>query len=496
MMRAMARFYITTAIVYTNASPHIGFALELVQADVVARYRRMLGDEVYFLTGTDEHGTKIMRSAQHASMPTQQFVDQIAGKVGELATRLNISNTDFIRTSDQKRHWPAAQKIWRAMSERGDIYKKSYEGYYCIGHEAFIKQSELVDGVCPLHKSKPEIVKEDNWFFRLTKYTDRVRKLLESGDLRIVPESRKEEILNLLNDAEDVSFSRPASQLPWGIPVPDDPTQTMYVWADALTNYISALGYGTDEKNMAFWPADVHLIGKDIIRFHAIFWPAMLLSAGLAVPKSIYVHGFITVDGEKMSKTLGNVIDPFYLLDRYSTEQVRYFMVRELQSTEDGDFSYKALESRYNSDLANGLGNLVQRVATLLESKMGSKAVYAADLELTEPALGQVLGDTEYHRAFEQFRLHDAAANIWAKIGLANAYLNEKQPWKEDGSEQQKTLTSVAAMIMHIAWMLQPFMPETAQKVAGIFGVSSLKRALADGQELAIRKGTALFPRR
>ncbi len=498
----MPKFYITTSIMYTNAPPHIGFALELVQADAVARYRRMLGDDVRFLTGTDEHGTKNMRSALEAGVPTQKFVDRIAGQVGDLATRLDISNTDFIRTSDRVRHWPAAQKIWRAMAEKGDIYKKSYEGYYCVGHESFVKQSELVDGLCPLHKNKPELIKEENWFFRITKYSAKIRELIESDRLRIVPSTRKAEILNLLDNAEDVSFSRPSEQLPWGIPVPDDASQTMYVWADALTNYISALGYGTDGAAMAFWPADVHLIGKDIVRFHAIFWPAMLISAGLEVPKSIYVHGFVTVEGEKMSKSLGNVVDPLGLLNSYSADVVRYFMLRELQSTDDSDFSYKNLENRYNTDLANGLGNLVQRVATLVATKLSGRAVYTADLEVTESVLRQVLDDTDYQNAFEQFRLHDATASVWGKIALANAYLNEREPWKssfaeasENRQEGYKTLIVAVAMIAHIAWLLQPFMPATAQKISVVFGVP-LDSHIADGQQISVTVPEPLFPRK
>jgi len=491
----MARFYITTSIMYTNAPPHIGFALELVQADAVARYHHMLGDEVRFLTGTDEHGTKNMRSALEAGVPPQEFVDRIAGQVGELATRLDISNTDFMRTSDRVRHWPAAQKLWRAMAEKGDIYKKSYEGYYCVGHESFVKQSELVDGLCPTHKTKPELIKEENWFFRATNYTGKIRELIESDRLHIVPATRKAEILNLLNDAEDVSFSRPSEQLPWGILVPDDAGQTMYVWADALTNYISALGYGTDDAAMAFWPADVHLIGKDIVRFHAIFWPAMLMSAGLEVPKSIYVHGFITVNGEKMSKSLGNVIDPFELLDRYQADAIRYFMLRELQSTDDSDFSHKNLENRYNTDLANGLGNLVQRVATLVATKMSGKGVYTADLETTEAALRQISDDTDYQVAFEQFRLHDATSSVWEKIALANAYINEREPWKQEGEAQYKTLIATVAMISHIAWLLQPFMPGTAGKVAAVFGIPLVPH-LADDQHISVTVPEPLFPRR
>lgn len=490
----MARFYITTSIMYTNASPHVGFALEMVQGDAIARYRRMMGDEVYFLTGTDEHGTKIQRAAKDAGVPTQEFVDGIAEKVVQLAERLGISNTDFIRTSDRVRHWPAAQKLWGKLAENGDLYKKSYTGYYCVGHEAFIKTSELADGRCPIHRTEPERIEEENWFFRLTKYRDQVRLLIEAGRLAIVPASRKAEILNLLEDAEDVSFSRPSGQLSWGIPVPGDPTQTMYVWADALTNYISALGYGTDEKNMVFWPAQVHLIGKDIIRFHTMIWPAMLLSAGLEPPKAVYVHGFITVDGEKMSKSLGNVIDPSELLERYDAEVVRYFMLRELQSSDDSDFSNKNLENRYITDLANGLGNLVQRTVTLLGSTPGGTVAYRAHDALAEPALKAVLDDTGYHRAFEQFRLHDAVAHVWEKIGTANAYINEHEPWKQEGERRVRTLMTATAMIGHIAWLLQPFMPHTSDRVAQALGIP-LAGELADGTGISADKGEPLFPR-
>lgn len=490
----MARFYITTAIVYTNALSHIGFALELLQADAIARYRRMMGDDVRFLTGTDEHGTKIMRAAEAAGVPTQVFVDHIAARVGDLAAGLGISNTDFIRTSDKKRHWPAAHKIWKKMAEQGDLYKKSYEGAYCVGHEAFIKSSELVDGLCPLHKSKPELIQEENWFFRLSKYRDQVQNLIVSDQLTIVPAIRKAEILNLLDDAEDISFSRPSDQLSWGIPVPDDASQTMYVWADALTNYISALGYGSTEEGMEFWPAHVHLIGKDILRFHAMIWPAMLLSAGLAIPKNIYVHGFITVDGQKMSKSLGNVIDPIALIEKSGAEVLRYYLLREIPSTDDGDFSWKNLEQRYTSDLSNGLGNLVQRVSALITNRE-SKMQYRANLSAAEASLKEVLDDTKYHAAFSSFRLHDAVTEIWAKIGIANAYINEREPWKEEEDEQYKTLLVSSAMIGHIAWLLQPFMPATAVKVSERFGIP-LTVQFADNQEILVTQGEPLFPRK
>lgn len=490
----MARFYITTAISYTNAGPHIGHALEMIQADAVARYRRLMGDEVHFLTGTDEHGTKIQRTAEKAGIPTQEFVDAIAAQFSQLAERLVVSNTDFIRTSDRTRHWPAAQKIWQKMAENGDIYKKSYTGFYCVGHESFIKESELTDGVCPLHKTAPERIEEENWFFRLTAYKDKVRNLIETDRLRIVPDTRKTEVLNLLDDAEDVSFSRPSAQLSWGIPVPGDDSQTMYVWADALTNYISALGYGTDEKEMAFWPAQVHLIGKDIVRFHALIWPAMLMSAGLQTPQAVYVHGFVTVAGEKMSKSLGNVVDPLELLERYPTDVIRYFMLRELRSSDDSDFSMTNLETRYVSDLANGLGNLVQRTATLIETKMGGKVSYNANLAATDTLLASVLDDSAYRTSFEAFRLNDASANIWEKIAIANAYMNDYQPWKQEGSEAGKTLAVVTAMLIHIAQLLEPFMPTTARTVLKRFG-AALDRMPVDGETLTVTPGGALFPR-
>ncbi|HUO75790.1 MAG TPA: class I tRNA ligase family protein [Candidatus Paceibacterota bacterium] len=474
----MARFYITTSIVYTNAGPHIGFALELVQADAIARWRRMRGDEVFFVTGTDEHGTKIMRSAEAAGMPSGEFVDGIAAQVGQLAERLNISNTAFVRTSDRVHHWPAAQKIWAKLAENGDLYKKSYEGAYCVGHEAFIKPSELIDGLCPLHKTKPEMVREENWFFKMTRYVSRVRSLIESDELRIVPSTKKTELLNLLDDAEDVSFSRPSGQLPWGIPVPGDETQTMYVWADALTNYLSALGYGTDDANMKFWPAQIHLVGKDITRFHAMIWPAMLLSAGLEVPKAIYVHGFITVDGQKMSKSLGNVVDPFEVLEAWPADVIRQFMLRELQSSEDGDFSLKNLANRYTSDLANGLGNLVQRTTTLIAALPGGSVDPKADA----PEVRAVLDDTAYDEAFRQFRLHDAVGVVWERIGLANAYLNGSEPWKKGEKERADILGVVAAMLLHIAELLRPIMPMTAEIVS---------RRIRSGEV-----GEPLFPRR
>lgn len=491
------KFYITTSIAYVNAVPHIGFALELLQADVLARYWRGRGADVRFLTGTDEHGTKIWQSAEKAGMDAQTFTDRNSLEFKKLTAALNISNDDFIRTTDRARHWPGAIKFWNELAEAGDLYKKSYEGLYCVGHESFIKKSELVDGRCPLHKTEPQKIEEENWFFRLTKYKKEIKEKIESGELKIVPASRIPEVLNLIDDAEDISFSRPVTSLKWGIPVPGDESQVMYVWADALTNYITALGYADNSQNwLNYWPADVHLIGKDILRFHAIYWPAMLLSAGVALPKAINVHGFITVEGEKMSKSLGNVIDPFALIDKYGIEPVRYFLLREIPSTDDGDFSYKKLEERYNGELANGLGNLVQRVATLINNNLDGELIYKKEavVEFKNQSFFDV---SEYEAHINNFELHKALEFIWSRVALANAFVDERKPWvqvKADPAAFLATMTRLALMIRHISELLMPFMPGTADKISGILGFN-LSQEVSEGDRFAVKIGEPMFPR-
>ena len=492
------KFYITTAIAYTNGPPHIGHALEFLQVDVLARYHRIMGDDTYFLTGTDEHGATVVKAAEKNGKDVKVFVDEMAEKFKELTRAYNVSNDDFIRTSDQVRHWPAARKIWNLIKD--DLYKKNYQGLYCIGHEAFMKKSDLVDGVCPLHKTEPEKIEEENWFFKLTKYKKEVKKKIESGELKIIPETRKQEILNLIDDAEDVSFSRPSKDLKWGIPVPNDETQTMYVWADALTNYISALGYAEENpKFEKYWPADVHLVGKDILRFHAMIWPAMLLSAGLPLPKAIYVHGFITVDGEKMSKTVGNVVDPFEAVKKYSAEVVRYFLLREIPSGDDGDFSYKKLEERYNGDLANGLGNLVQMVATLIENNLDNELIWDKNnLDEIGKKTVEVWFSVTGHTYIRQFELHRSLDKIWEIISGANGYVDERKPWveaKENPKKFLETMTVLVAMIHHISWLLQPFMPETADKIAKIFGADLSNKEITENYKFIVRKSEGLFPR-
>ena len=346
----------------------MGHAMEFIETDSIARYKRLMGYDTFFLTGTDEHGVKIYNTAKAANVPVKEFVNENAAVYKELKGILHLSYDDFIQTSDQIRHWPACQKLWKKMAEKGDIYEKEYEGLYCEGCEMFLKETELVDGKCPIHKKEPTPLKEKNYFFKLSKYSDQIVKLIESGQLKIVPDFRKTEFLNMAKEGLlDVSFSRPRDVLPWGVDVPDDPNQVMYVWCDALTNYISAIGYAQEtDQFKKYWPADMHVIGKDIVRFHAGIWIGMLLSAEVELPKSILIHGFITHDGEKMSKTLGNVVDPIELSIQYGTDALRYYLLREIPVGRDGDYNKKHFIERYNSDLANNLGNLVNRVHTLI----------------------------------------------------------------------------------------------------------------------------------
>jgi len=497
----MNKFYVTTAIAYVNAKPHIGFALELLQADVLARYNRLLGKEVFYLTGTDEHGAKIIRAAESKGKDIATFTDEIAKDYEKLTDVLNISNDDFIRTSDQQRHWPSVQKIWKKLEESGDLYKKNYKGYYCVGHEAFIKKSDLKGGMCPDHGAEPEVIEEENWFFKLTKYTGVIKEKIKDGEFKIVPETRKNEVLRLLDDAEDVSFSRPSKDLTWGVPVPDDPTQTMYVWADALTNYISALDYENEgELYKKFWPADVHLIGKDITRFHAIFWPAILLSAELPLPKALYIHGFITADGQKMSKTLGNVINPFDLVKKYGVDVARYFLLREIPSGDDGDFSYEKLERRYNADLANTYGNLVSRTLALIDNNLNGELIYEEDIVDKEikGKINELV--SKYHDQVGNFMLHDAAGSAFAILDIANAYIDEKKPWtlvKEDEAAFLAVMTTVTKLTLTASWLLNPFIPETTEKVFNLFGADDkLPPEGLDERKFAIKPDReVLFPK-
>src|SRR3989344_4147996 len=434
-------FYITTSIPYMNARVHIGHALEVAQADVIARFHRLRGEKVFFLTGTDEHGKKIQEAAQKAGKDTAEFVDEIAEYYKKVCDTLGISYDNLIRTSDQEKHWPVVFAVWRKLLENGDIYKGSYE---------------------------------ENYFFRFSKYAKEVEHLVREDVIKILPTWRKNEILNLFSEegARDVSFSRPKETVGWGIPVPDDPSQMIYVWADALVNYISGSGYGTPEFEER-WPANIHIIGKDIARFHLMIWPAMLLSLGLELPKAVYIHGFISVEGEKISKSLGNVVDPIELVEKYGSagspqagkDAVRYFLLREIPSGGDGDFSYARFEERYTADLQNGLGNLVSRVAAVGEKHQD----IFQDIKL--PADSEIAQRKIYKdscAAIDRFELHEALARVWELVAESNKLVEDSALWdavKNDQEKAVRTMALLAENLFAIAYMLQPFMPDTAEKI-------------------------------
>jgi methionyl-tRNA synthetase len=452
------KFYITTSIAYTNALPHLGFVLESIQVDVLARYHRILEEDVFFLTGTDEHGRKVVEAAQKTGKSPKEFTNKISSQYKKLTKILNLSNNDFIRTTDKKRHWPAVKKVWLKLKNNGDIYKKKYQGLYCLGCEAFVTKKDLKDEKCVFHQRKPEVIEEENYFFHLSKYQKQIKEILTKGKIKLVPQSRKNEMLSFLKDGlEDISFSRPRKDLKWAIPVPGDNSASIYVWTDALTNYISAIGYADNNKKFKkFWPADIHCLGKDIQKFHCLIWPAMLLSLGLSLPKTIFIHGHITVDGQKMSKSLGNTIDPFELVRKYGVDVIRYFLLRELPTTEDGDFTYQKLEERYNSDLVNGLGNLVARVITLAKNSKSQITNYK-QIPISK-------FQKKYKKALDEFKFNEALIAIWELISFCDRYIEKEKPWRES-KKQKEIIYNLLFALENIAQMLKPFLPETSERI-------------------------------
>lgn len=453
----MKKFYITTSIPYANAFPHIGFALEAVQADVLARYHKKMGEDVFYLTGTDEHGLKIKKAAEKDNKTPQEFVNETSARFKKMTKSLDISNNDFIRTTE-KRHKLAVEKLWDKIKK--DIYKKKYKGYYCSGCEAFVTKKDLVDNKCPIHKKSPEFVEEENYFFKLSNYLNEIKRKIENDEIEIVPKERKNEVLGYIKSGmKDISFSR-AKDKYWGLEVPGDNSQIVYVWGDALPNYISAIGYKKETKQFKkFWPADVHCIGKDILKFHALIWPAMLLSAGLALPKTIFVHGFITVAGQKISKSLGNGVDPFDLVDKYGADAVRYFLLREIPSTEDGDFTIKKFEARYNSDLASGIGNLVSRITSL-----NSKLKILNPKQITNLKFKTAINKTKknYKKSLDNFKFNESLKSIWELISFCDKYIEQERPWEK---EKPEVIGNLLFAINKIADLLEPFLPETSKKI-------------------------------
>jgi len=481
---------------YTNAKPHIGFTLEVMQADAIARFHRLKEDEVFFLTGSDEHGIKNLRAAKEVGKEPQDFVNLNTGFVKELLKLLKVSNDDYIRTTDKERHFPTAQDIWTKLVKSGDIYKKEYEGKYCTGCEAFVKESDLVDGKCPNHNKEPEILHEENYFFKLSKYQDQLIKLIESDEYKITPVSKKNEILSFIKSGlDDISFSRPKEILDWGIPVPEDETHVMYVWCDALTNYLSGIGYTHDkEKFNKYWPADIHLVGKDITRFHAIFWPAMLLSAELPLPKQLLVHGFLTTRGKKMSKSMGTVIDPFDQIQKYGPEAVRYYLLSGVPSDDDGDYTNGSLITKVNNDLGNELGNLVNRVLTLTEKNFEGNVPTKHEGHIKEKFKGV---PEKVENLFNEFKLHHAIDEIMKFVSELNRYTSEKEPWKiKDKKELGKVMYELLEGIRLVSILLYPVVPETCKKIRTQLGIETepLWKDLEYGKlEGKVTKGEVLF---
>lgn len=491
----MKKLFVTTAIDYVNAFPHAGHALEKIQADVISRYYRNLGNDVFFLTGTDENSLKNVQSAEKESIPVKELVEKNAQKFYQLKEVLDLSIDDFIRTTEE-RHIKGVEKLWQACQK--DIYKKTYQGLYCVGCEEFYKESELINGLCPEHKTKPELVKEENYFFRLSKYQEKLKTLIKTDKLQIIPLARKNEVLSFIERGlEDICISRSAKRAHnWGIDVLGDSSQKIWVWFDALSNYITALGYAeNDKKFQAWWQENnniLHVIGKGILRFHAIYWPAMLLSAGLNLPRRIFVHGYLTFEGQKMAKSLGNVVDPFDLVEKYGRETIRYFFIREFSSFEDGNFSEERIKERYNSDLAQGIGNLLSRILAL-----GEKYNEAIPLKVNKlrPHIEAI--EKAYHQGFSEFRFNEALAKVWDLINILNKFITDNKPWESLENNKSLFLEDLSTLILSlgkVALLLRPVMPETSEKLLEALQLKNLAETDWPKGKVVLKKNPALFP--
>jgi len=466
------KFYVTTPIYYVNDKPHIGHAYTTISADVIARFSRFLGRDVFFLTGTDEHGQKIQQAAESRGMPPERFVDSLVPVFKELWKKLNISYNQFIRTTSPS-HKRAVQYIFKKCYENGDIYLGTYEGWYCVPCETYHTQKELVEGIlCPMCLREVTRVKEESYFFRLSRYQDRLLELYESNPDFIAPEFRRNEVVNFVKQGlKDLSISR--TSFSWGIPVPINSRHVIYVWFDALTNYLTAVGYPDDQDRFSrYWPADLHIVGKDILRFHAVYWPAFLMSAGLEVPKRIFAHGWWTVKGEKMSKSKGNVIDPFEVAEKFGADSLRFFLFREVSFGLDGDFSYEKLVARINGELANDLGNLFNRTLSMLAKYKNSTvpqpegAEGELDAELERRALDTL---DSLKDLIPKAELSKALERVWSFVSFTNYYIDRRAPWKlyrEKKRELDRVLYNMVEALRFITVFLYPFVPDSAGKMA------------------------------
>jgi methionyl-tRNA synthetase len=510
-MSGQKTYYLTTPIYYVNDAPHIGHAYTTLSCDVLARFKRLDGYDVFFLTGTDEHGQKVEKSAEAAGVDPQSFTNRVSQNFRDLAKFMNYSNDQFIRTTEP-RHAAASQAIWTALRENGHIYLGTYAGWYAVRDEAFYAESELTDGpddkkIAP-SGAECEWVEEPSYFFDLSKWQDRLLKFYEDNPDFIAPESRRNEVISFVKGGlQDLSVSR--TSFKWGVDVPGDEDHIMYVWLDALTNYITAVDYPDTGAEMyeKYWPADLHMVGKDILRFHAVYWPAFLLGAGLEPPKRVYAHGWWTNEGQKISKSLGNIIDPFEIVDTYGLDQVRYFLLREVPFGNDGDFSHRSMVNRINGELANDLGNLAQRTLSMIGRYCdGTLPAPGARTEEDDAMIGQAYGAIDgLRRCMDAQSFHEALETIWIVVRAANGYADRQAPWqlhKENPARRDTVLYVLAETIRSIALYVQPFVPDSAARMLDQLAVPEDARAFdAAGEAGALRPGTALpkpspvFPR-
>jgi methionyl-tRNA synthetase len=495
------RYYVTTPIYYVNDAPHIGHAYTTLACDVLARFKRLDGYDVKFLTGTDEHGQKVEKSALAAGIEPQQFTDNVSQNFRDLADFMNYTHDDFIRTTEP-RHKAACQAIWKRLFDAGDIYLGSYAGWYAVRDEAFYGEGELTKGpdgkrIAP-SGAEVEWIEEPSYFFRLSAWEDRLLKFYDDNPDFILPRTRRNEVVSFVKGGlQDLSVSRTAFK--WGVPVPDDDAHIVYVWLDALTNYITAVGFPETEADdyARYWPADLHMVGKDILRFHAVYWPAFLMAAGLEPPKRVFAHGWWTNEGQKISKSLGNVIDPIELVNKYGLDQVRYFLLREVPFGNDGDFSHQAMVNRMNGELANDYGNLAQRVLAMIakncDGQVPAPGPFTADddnLLAQATALEGTLRERMDAQAF-----HEALEAIWMVVRAANAYVDAQAPWKlrkEDPPRMATVLYVLADTIRQLAILTQPFMPDASAKLLDQLGIGEEERAIAS-LSLRLTPGSALL---